>query len=313
LYDPYSEVPPALLHAGHVASYAVACGMIEPFEREQLTKPATYLVKVEGECRYVDETGATVRFYLSNDPRARCHHLQVRDHVRLAPNSVCFLTLAPEFRLPAYIGARFNLLIRDVYRGLLVGTGPLVDPGFSGRLSIPIHNFTSREYIISAGEGLVYFEFTKLSWLNDDIDRTPDWVPNPIHVQPPFPKSKTRRRSIDDYLSDATGGGPPASSLGASLYAVEQQNKRTRRLITAIGVGGIVAAAGLVLTSWSLYSSAQQFTLAAQVELRQERQQSNEKIEEIDRKLQVVEQQHAFAQIRIGEPPRDRRVRTEIK
>ncbi|MBD8548660.1 hypothetical protein IFT82_18235 [Sphingomonas sp. CFBP 8760] len=313
LHDPYSEVPSALLHAGHVASYVVACGMVEPFEREQLTKPATYLVRVEGDCRYVDETGATVRFYLSNDPAAKGRHLQVRDHVRLAPNSVCFLTLAPEFRLPAYIGARFNLLIRDVYRGLLVGTGPLVDPGFSGRLSIPIHNFTSREYFISAGEGLVYFEFTKLSWSNDREERTPDWVPAPIHVQPPFPKSKARRRTIDDYLADATGGGPPASSLGSTLYAAEQQNTRTRRLITAIGIGGIVAAAGLVLTSWSLYSSAQQFTSAAQTELRQERQRSNERIEAIERRLKVAEQLPASGQTRVGGVRREQRVRRVTK
>src|SRR5260221_4365195 len=147
-YDPFVSIPPALLSAGHLASYAVTTGMIEPFERGQLTKPATYLVKVEGDCRYRDEDGKLVNFYLSKDPGARALHLEVRDRVRLAPNSVCFLTLAAEFRMPAYIGARLNLLIRDVYRGLLVGTGPLVDPGFTGRLSVPIHNFTNREYFI---------------------------------------------------------------------------------------------------------------------------------------------------------------------
>jgi deoxycytidine triphosphate deaminase len=284
--DPYEDIPPALLHAGHIASYVITCGMIEPFEHEQLTKPATYLVRVEGECRYVDETGAIVRFYLSNDPAARNQHGEVRDHVRLAPNSVCFLTLAPEFRLPAYIGARFNLLIRDVYRGLLVGTGPLVDPGFSGRLSIPIHNFTSREYFIRAGEGLVYFEFTKLSWSNSNgVQPLPGWVPAPINVQPPFPKSKSRRRTIDDYLADATGGGPPASSLGSTLYQAAEQAKRTNRLVAAIGVGAILGAVGLILTTWSLYSSAQQFTATAQTELRQERQRTSDRLETLERGL----------------------------
>jgi len=289
--DPYRNIPPALLHAGHVASYVIACGMIEPFEREQLTKPATYLVRVEGDCRYVDETGTTVRFYLSDDPAARNQHGEVRDHVRLAPNSVCFLTLAPEFRLPAYIGARFNLLIRDVYRGLLVGTGPLVDPGFSGRLSIPIHNFTSREYFINAGEGLVYFEFTKLSWSNShEAPPLPAWLPTAIDVQPPFPKSKAKRRTIDDYLADATGGGPPASAIGTTLHQAGLQAKRTNRLIAAIGVGAILGAVGLVLTSWSLYSSAQQFTATAQIELRQERQRSDNRLERLERRLKEAEQ-----------------------
>lgn len=214
-FDPYSEqIPPALLNAGHAASYALACGMIEPFDLDALVKPATYLVPVEGECRYVDEKGQTQRFYLSKDPQAREQHLNVQDHVRLAPNSVCFVTLAPEFRLPAYIGARFNLLIRDVYRGLLVGTGPMVDPGFCGRLSVPIHNFTNNEYSVEAGEGLVYFEFNKLSWTNPDAGLGNfDWLPTPINDQPPFPASKGKRKGLDDYLTLATGGGPPQSSI----------------------------------------------------------------------------------------------------
>lgn len=284
--DPYHQIPPSLLHSGHLASYALACGMIEPFDREQLTKPATYLVTVEGECRYVDETGTTVRFYLSSNPAARQKHPDVRDYVRIAPNSVCFLTLAPEFRLPAYLGARFNLLIRDVYRGLLVGTGPLVDPGFTGRLSIPIHNFTSREYYFRADEGLVYFEFTKLGWSNDpQSPPLPSWLPAPIDVQPPFPRSKTRRRTLDDYLTDATGGGPPASSIGAALHSTEKQVRQTSTLLRWFGIGGVVAAVGLVLTSWSLYISAQQFTAAAQAELRQERQKTNDRIELIELRL----------------------------
>ena len=310
LHDPYEDVPAALLHSGHVASYALVCGMIEPFECEQLTKPATYLVKVEGECRYVDETGATVRFYLSNDPAARDQHTAVRDHVRIAPNSVCFLTLAPEFRLPAYIGARFNLLIRDVYRGLLVGTGPLVDPGFSGRLSIPIHNFTSREYFINAGEGLVYFEFTKLSWSNDKgAPPNPGWVPQLIEAQPPFPKSKAKRRTIDDYLADATGGGPPASAIGTTLYEAGKQAQRARSLIAAIGIGAIAGAIGLVYTSWSLYSSAQQFTAAAQTELRQERQRSNDRIEMLERKLKEAEASIEAVKSRVRDGRRQRRLR----
>lgn len=290
-FDPFEEIPPALLNAGHIASYAIACGMIEPFERDKLVKPATYLVKVEGDCRYVDEAGKFVSFYLSSDPADRQNHLDVRDRVRLEPNSVCFLTLAPEFRLPAYLGARFNLLIRDVYRGLLVGTGPLVDPGFTGRLSIPIHNFTNQKYFLRAGEGLLYFEFTKLSWSNPSPTRErPVWLPAPISVQPPFPKSKAKRKNLDDYLLEATGGGPPTSSFAGTLHRMNEQAKSTNRLIQIISVGGVVAALGLVYASWSLYQGAQQFTAAAQTELRQERQRTAERIEALERRLSNAEQ-----------------------
>ena len=290
-YDPYEEIPPALLNAGHIASYAIACGMIEPFERDKLVKPATYLVKVEGDCRYVDEAGKLVSYYLSSDPADRQNHLDVRDRVRLEPNSVCFLTLAPEFHLPAYLGARFNLLIRDVYRGLLVGTGPLVDPGFTGRLSIPIHNFTNRQYWLSAGEGLLYFEFTKMSWSNPLPARdVPSWLPTPINVQPPFPKSKTRRKNLDDYLTEATGGGPPASSIAGTLHTMNQQVTQTKSLLRILSWSGVVAAAVLILTSWSLYNGVQQFTAAAQTELREERQKTVKRIEALELRLRDAEQ-----------------------
>lgn len=291
-FDPFEQIQPALLNSGHVASYAIATGMIEPFDLEQLTKPATYLVQVEGECRYRDEKGGLVSFYLSKDPAARNEHLDVRSSVRLAPNSVCFLTLAPEFRLPAYIGARFNLLIRDVYRGLLVGTGPLVDPGFTGRLSIPIHNFTNREYFIDAGEGLVYFEFTKLSWSNPTSVRSPPpWLPKPIDAQPPFPSSKARRKTLDDYLAAATGGGPPASSIGETMRDLKQQVDKTSLFLGIFSVGGVVAAAALVLTAWSLYSSAQQFAAASQAELRQGREKIIEQLDILeDRQNSLIRQ-----------------------
>ena len=34
--DPFPEIAPALLHAGHIASYAVAAGMIDPFDPAKL-------------------------------------------------------------------------------------------------------------------------------------------------------------------------------------------------------------------------------------------------------------------------------------
>ena len=44
-----------------------------------------------------------------------------------------------------------------------MGTGPLVDPGFEGKLLIPLHSLTADDYEIEAGEGLIWVEFTKLS------------------------------------------------------------------------------------------------------------------------------------------------------
>jgi hypothetical protein len=64
----------------------------------------------------------------------------------------------------------------------LLGTGPLVDPGFHGKLLVPLHNLTSDEYTIRGDEGLIWMEFTKTSHLSkcapvrdapkDSLDKT---------------------------------------------------------------------------------------------------------------------------------------------
>ncbi|AZO10563.1 hypothetical protein EJ074_16565 [Mesorhizobium sp. M3A.F.Ca.ET.080.04.2.1] len=274
-FDPYAgKIEPALLNAGHLATYAMVTGMIEPFDASRLIKPATYLVAAEGPVRYRNDKGHVERFYLSADPKKRETESCVRDSVQIAPNSICFLTLEPTFRMPSYIAARFNLLIRDVYRGLLVGTGPLVDPGFDGRLSIPIHNFTTQPYDITAGEGIVYFEFTKLSWQNPA--KAPDeisWLPDPVNCQPPFPASKNKRKSLDNYLAEATGNGPPQHAIELSIAEMRKQAEWTRNVLNIATVAGAIGVAGLVITCWQLFAGAQQFAADAQTELRGSRYQ----------------------------------------
>jgi hypothetical protein len=172
--------------------------------------------------------------------------------------------------MPAYLAGRFNLLIRDVYRGLLVGTGPLVDPGFVGFLSIPVHNFTSNKYILRAGEGFVYFEFTKLSWSNPDDVTIPKWIQSPIQTQPPFPASKNARRNLDDYIGQATGSGPAQNAIQQDIRRLEKAAAN----INLISMGAIAAAFLFVITTiaaiisaFQIYLGAQQFTQAAQKDL----------------------------------------------
>jgi deoxycytidine triphosphate deaminase len=82
----------------------------------------------------------------------------------LRRNSIAFVQVEPVFRIPDYIALRFNLKILHVHRGILLGTGPLVDPGFVGNLYIPLHNLTDSDYTFKGGEGLIWMEFTKVSW-----------------------------------------------------------------------------------------------------------------------------------------------------
>jgi hypothetical protein len=149
----------------------------------------------------------------SEEPVLVTGDLTDRETLTLERNSIVYLTLAPEFRLPDYIAARFNLKIRDIYRGLLVGTGPLVDPGFTGRLSIPIHNLTSNRYQIVGGEPLVWMEFTKLSPNERWDPRYTSPAGAPVTEYVPFPAEKLGRQDIHDYVRHANGGYPIRSSI----------------------------------------------------------------------------------------------------
>lgn len=286
-YDPYPNIPAALLNSGHLASYATMTGMIAPFELSNLTKPATYRVTLEGPVRYRDEGGKVNSFELTSDTNRANSLMEVRDNLVLKPNSLCYVTLSPYFRMPNYVAARFNLLIRDVYRGLLVGTGPLVDPGFEGRLSIPIHNFTSYEYHIQAGEAFVYFEFTKLSWTNPSTAKAPaTWFAKQVDNQPPFPSSKSKRRSLDHYLQEATNRGPAQSSIGLQMQAFEKNlsdSKTTLRTFTIAGAVGLVA---LVIASWSLFAGIQSLAQSSISQNGSDLRDLQNRIVEIERRIE---------------------------
>ena len=148
--DPFRRLPPSLLSASHIEAYVRATGMLSIFNRSAL-KSASYEVKLRGEVIYWDEEGVK-----------QC--TQVDDTTRvltLPANSITFVQVEPYFRLPPYIAIRFNLRIHHVHRGLLLGTGPLVDPGFEGRLLIPLHNLTASAYAMDLSEALIWIEFTK--------------------------------------------------------------------------------------------------------------------------------------------------------
>jgi hypothetical protein len=76
----------------------------------------------------------------------------IGDYYVVPRNSLVYIKLKQKLRLPFYMIGRHNLKIRYVYKGLLLGTGPQVDPGFEGQLFIPLHNFTtSNVYVYISG------------------------------------------------------------------------------------------------------------------------------------------------------------------
>ena len=135
---------------------------------ENRLKPASYELRLLGELHYwnLEGTGKLERRILP---------VCDKTSVIIPKNSITYLWIEEKFLLPEYIAARFNLHIRYVHKGILLGTGPLVDPGFFGRILIPLHNLTNNDYTLKGGDGIIWVEFTKLNmnqfWLEKSEQR----------------------------------------------------------------------------------------------------------------------------------------------
>jgi len=79
----------------------------------------------------------------------------------MPPNSIVFVSIAESLDLPFYIVARFNLRVEWVYKGILLGTGPQVEPGFRGKLSCPLYNLTNHPHLIARKEPFATIDFER--------------------------------------------------------------------------------------------------------------------------------------------------------
>lgn len=228
-WDPFPDIPPALLNSADISKYVRVTGMVHPFDGNQdkgKLKSASYEIDFLGEV-YLWEEGKkdfTNKKIIPNKP------------FEIPKNSIVFVSTETVFRLPDYIALRFNLRIKHVHRGLLLGTGPLVDPGFAGQLFIPLHNLTSESYSIKGGEGLIWVEFTKISPHRHWVDKEED-CGEYVHFNP-----KARYLTPQDYLNKTSDKGKPArSSIPQEVAEAKSLSEKAYRRLKVLTVGGVVA------------------------------------------------------------------------
>lgn len=138
-----------MLSADRIRAYHYAVGrMIRPFQEEHL-KPAAYELTlgprwvIEGETRYLTDEQPVLT---------------------IPPNSIVFASMREMLLLPHWLVARFDLSIQFIYDGLLLGTGPQVDPGFKGVLSCPLHNISSQPITLEYKKPFAKMDFVKTSF-----------------------------------------------------------------------------------------------------------------------------------------------------
>ncbi|MER8578959.1 hypothetical protein NKG95_09445 [Mesorhizobium sp. M1423] len=269
--DPFSfdEIPPSLLSAEHIEKYVLATGLIAPFflggGRKSRLKKASYEGRIGSKAYVFDDENELKPVLIPDKPLV------------IPANSIVFVESDLDFRLPKYIALRFNLQIRHVHRGLLLGTGPLVDPGFWGKLCIPLHNLTNEDYELPLSEGLIWVEFTKTTsdsregriTLAEGETHSEHWEIEKFlrKAATPLVKDKPNigiRSSIPTMVARATGIAEQArdvsqKALEASESArnnasgAQQEASKTRELFNRIGWLGALVGGVAVLTLWATF------------------------------------------------------------
>lgn len=255
--DPLPHVQ-GMLTSEYIAFYDRAVGgMIYPFNRN-LLKPASYELTLGWRC-VVEQRDVRLS--------------EKEPWLEIPPNTIAFVSMQQVLRLPHYIVGRFDLAIDFIYEGLLLGTGPQVDPGFRGALGCPLHNISDDPIYMRLGQPFAKIDFVKTApplrarrrgtW-RDETHEEADVTTEVRQKAPPvylndvklFKDGKPKwREPIYDYLRAKR----PRSSV-APLKAAVQRLQR-------YGVVGLVSLALTAGTFFVLYVEARTNNLATKEEV----------------------------------------------
>jgi deoxycytidine triphosphate deaminase len=133
------------------------------------------------EIRFYCSLFGMVRRFDDNNLRTASYRLTVGDPVRLGdqvldlstagsalaipPRESATLVPAEVLLMPHYLIGRIGLTIGLVQKGLLLGAGPQVDPGYQGALACPVYNMTNHPIQLSRGDRLLRIDFVRTGGL----------------------------------------------------------------------------------------------------------------------------------------------------
>ena len=263
--DPFPNIAPALLNSADIADYVSKTGMICPFDPSRLG-PASYEMVLGGEYLYWDEDGN----------KTSCERIQEGEEITILKNSITYISVKESLRIPNYIALRFNFRVKYVHRGLLLGTGPLIDPGFQGKLMIPIHNLTNNQYTLKAGKDIISVEFTKIStnskWempITSEHERIGQYVENSL---------KNSNKRFENLLKNSLpfGTGKVMSSLAGTLAEARKQIyvfSNYKNIAIGAGIIGTIALIALVMTTVGVITDANKYVSDAAMMVKKNQQE----------------------------------------
>lgn len=244
--DSGNDIPAGMLSSPHIEYYLKKYEILKNYDMKYIG-PASYHMRIGGEVLTWRE-GKQIDFILG---KRENQNDNIRTKVRLVPNSLTFLTTIEEFQLPKDIIARFNLKSMWVHQGLLLGTGPIVDPQLHAKLLIPVHNFSSQTVTMYYGQEFISVEFTKTLDPDDEKDVGSE--------------EKTKYKPNDHWDFDFHKYRQRISNRKVESSVQEQFEKNNQEILHANAIlkkytninlwGGIalfIAICGLAFMTWSM-------------------------------------------------------------
>ena len=217
-------------------------------------------------------------------------------HFTMEPNSIVYVSTFEKLNLPYYIAARFNLRVKWVYKGILLGTGPQVEPGYRGYLSCPLYNLTSSPIRITYQEDFATIDFERTT--DFCPDSSAEEISQAIEHEDEFDKLKLHGQS---YVLFKQKEYPalklyPGFDVLSSLAEMEQEVRTWRH----IGIAFAVSFFALTLTLLGFGSSVLRQTNDFTNEVRlsrvsiekadSERAKTLQQLEDLRRRVSTAEQ-----------------------
>ena len=200
----------------------------------------------------------------------------IHSSLSFKPNSLTFVTTLESFNMPMDVIARFNLLTKWVRKGLLLGTAPIVEPEFKGRLLIPIHNFSSNPVQVDFGERLIAVEFTKTLPLDDSY----------IHNSAPMGNVKNFLEKTGVVESSVSS----ALAKNQSLFNDIQNKTRTFSIAGAITLFLLICSAlTLVINIFNVAENARKSASQADLVVKNYSQQNESEFKKFREEIRELE------------------------
>jgi deoxycytidine triphosphate deaminase len=191
-------------------------------------RPAAYTLTIGDD--YVDSSGRKKKL-TSKKPS-----------YEMPPNSIVFVSIKEMLDLPYYIAARFNLRVDWVYKGILLGTGPQVEPGFRGYLSCPLYNLTDRSHTITRGEEFATIDFERTTSF---VDKTPSEIAPNLRANRKLEEYVDGNRKFVLFKQDTM---QPLAKYSPDFRIVSSLVEMSREVRTWRNIGIAFAVSFLALT-----------------------------------------------------------------